>query len=291
MEAYRVVRSRCPKHPGPVFWRVSRSLCRLHLWIGTAAIAYILFVSLSGGIVLFEQELYRFLSPDPALASSDRQRLSVNELMQAASLKYPSDRVVGVWDRKVSAGLIAELWLEGGGELRRRLFDPYSGADLGNAQPFGLRVLAFLRDAHTNLLAGRRGRTVNGIGSLAMVLLSLSGASMWLMGLTRPRPDLDRPAAALTPRALRLHRRAGVWMICFAAVWGGTGACFAFPSFVHKIVASEAAFDALYAIHSGAAGGWLTKVIWAASSLLTVLLALTGATAWRRRLLRPALTQ
>jgi uncharacterized iron-regulated membrane protein len=253
---------------------------------------YICLVSLSGCVVLFEHELYRFFSPDPALTSSDGQRrLNAAELMQAALWQYPHDRVVGVWDRKVSADVIAELWLEGEGGLRRRLFNPYSGADLGNAQPLGLQILGFLRDAHTNLLGGHLGRVANGVGSLVMVLLSLSGAVLWLGNLKRSRFLSKRPATDLADRARKLHRRAGVWMIIFAVVWGATGACFAFPSFVHSLVGSsfrgEAIFGGLYAIHSGSAGGWFTKTLWAASGLLTSLLAVTGVMGLCRRAPKP----
>jgi uncharacterized iron-regulated membrane protein len=252
-------------------------------------VIYICLVSLSGCVVLFEHELYRFFSPDPALTSSDRQRrLSTAELMQAALWQYPHDRVVGAWDRNVSTGLIVELWLEGEGGLRRRLFNPYSGADLGNAQPFSLQALGFLRDLHINLLGGHLGRVANGIGSLVMVLLSVSGAFLWLGNLKRSRFLSKRPATDLTERARKLHRRTGVWMIIFAAVWGVTGACFAFPSFVHGLdgtsfFGGDAILRGLYAIHSGSAGGWFTKTLWAASGLLTSLLAVTGVMALRRR--------
>ncbi len=284
--------SRDSHRAGPRLRRVRRSLHRLHLGAGAAVVVYICLVSLSGGVVLFEHELYRFFSPDPALTSSDRQRrLSAADLMQAALWQYPHDRVVGVWDRKVSADVIAELWLEGEGGLRRRLFNPYSGADLGNAQPFSLQALGFLRDLHTNLLGGHWGRVANGIGSLVVVLLSLSGAFLWLGNLKRPRFLSKRPATDLAERARKLHRRTGVWMIIFAAVWGATGACFAFPSFVHSLVGSslggEAIWRGLYAIHSGSAGGWFTKTLWAACALLTSLLAVTGVLGLRRRGLKP----
>jgi uncharacterized iron-regulated membrane protein len=254
-----------------------RSLLRLHLGVGAAVVVYICLVSLSGCIVLFEQELYGVFSPDPALTSSDHQRrLSAAELMQAAVWQYPHDRVVGVWDRKVSADVIAELWLEGDGRLRRRLFNPYSGADLGNAQPLSLQALGLVRDAHINLLGGHLGRVANGIGSLLMVLLSLSGAFLWLGNRKRSRFLSRRPATELPERARKLHRRTGVWMIVFAAVWGASGACFAFPSFVPNLVGSsfggEVILEALYAIHSGSAGGWFTKMLWAASGVLTSLL-------------------
>jgi uncharacterized iron-regulated membrane protein len=284
--------SRDANRPGLPFRQVRRSLLRLHLGVGAAVVVYICLVSLSGCVVLFEHELYRFFSPDPALTASDRQqRLSATELVQAALGQYPHDRVVGVWDRKVSADVIAELWLEGDGRLRRRLFNPYSGADLGDAQPFSLQALGFLRDAHTNLLGGHWGRVANGIGSLVMVLLSLSGAFLWLGNLKRSHFLSKRPATDLAERARKLHRRTGAWMIIFAAVWGATGACFAFPSFVHGLVGSsfrgQAIFEGLYAIHSGSAGGWFTKALWAASGLLTSLLAVTGVMGLRRRAPKP----
>jgi uncharacterized iron-regulated membrane protein len=284
--------SRDCNRPAPLFRQVRRSLHRLHLGVGAAVVVYICVVSLSGCIVLFEHELYGFFSPDPPLTPSDRQRrLSTAELVQAALWQYPYDRVVGVWDRRVSADVIAELWLEGEGGLRRRLFNPYSGADLGNAQPFSLQALGFLRDAHSNLLGGHFGRVANGIGSLVMVLLSVTAALLWLGNLKRSRVLSKRPATDLAERARKLHRRAGVWMIIFAAVWGATGACFAFPSFVHSFVGTavggEAIFEGLYALHSGSAGGWFAKTLWAACGLLTTLLAVTGALGLRRRAPKP----
>jgi uncharacterized iron-regulated membrane protein len=284
--------SRDSRRPGPRLWQVRRSLLRLHRGVGAAVVVYICLVSLSGCVVLFEHELYGFFSPDPTLTSSDHQRrLSATELMQAAVWQYPHDRVVGVWDRKVSADVIAELWLEGEGGLRRRLINPYSGADLGDAQPFSLRALGFLRDVHINLLGGHLGRVANGIGSLVMVLLSLSGAFLWFGNVKRSRFLSKRPATDLAERARKLHRRTGVWLIIFTAVWGATGACFAFPSFVHSLFGTsfggEAIVRGLYAIHSGSAGGWFTKTLWAASGLLTSLLAVTGMMGLRRGAPKP----
>jgi uncharacterized iron-regulated membrane protein len=280
--------SRASNRPGPLIRHVRRYLFRLHLGLGAAAVVYICFISLSGCVVLFEHELYRYFSPDPGLTSLDRlPRLSAAELMQAALWQYPHDRVVGVWDRKVSADVIAELWLEGEGGLRRRLFNPYSGADLGNAQPFSLQALGFLRHAHINLLGGHLGRVANGIGSLGMLLLALSGAFLWLGNLKRSHFLSKRPAVGPAELARKFHRLTGVWMIMFAAVWGVTGVCFAFPSVVHGFVGTsfggEAFFEGLYAIHSGSAGGWLTRILWAASGLLTSLLAVTGVMGLRRR--------
>ena len=92
--------SRDSDRAGLLLRQVRRSLFRLHLGLGTAAAVYICLVSLSGCVVLFEHELYRYFSPDPELTSSDRlQRLSAAELMQAALWQYLHNHVVGVWDR------------------------------------------------------------------------------------------------------------------------------------------------------------------------------------------------
>jgi uncharacterized iron-regulated membrane protein len=75
----------------------------LHVCLGAGSALYLLFVCLSGCAVLFEQELYRFFSPDPAVQASKAPRLSEMELRQIASTRYPEQRLVAIWKRKVSA--------------------------------------------------------------------------------------------------------------------------------------------------------------------------------------------
>ena len=51
-----------------------RSLRRLHFALGAVAMLYILFVSVSGCAIVFEQELYRLLLPDPPIGTSAKLR-------------------------------------------------------------------------------------------------------------------------------------------------------------------------------------------------------------------------
>jgi uncharacterized iron-regulated membrane protein len=101
-------------------------------------------------------------------------RLTGAELINIAFSRYPEHHVVGVWDKKVSADVIAEIWLDGRSGLHRRLLNPYTGADLGTAQPLGLRVLSMIRQSHTNLVTGTLGQFVNGLRSLVLMLLAAS---------------------------------------------------------------------------------------------------------------------
>src|SRR5262249_13551783 len=162
---------------------------------------------LSGCVILFEHEFYRLLSPDPAVETTELPRLSNAALTDIAVSRYSNERIVAVWGKKVSADVIAELWLGGEGGLQRRLPPPCTGADLGPAQPLGLRMLAAARKIHTELLAGSAGYFVNGIGAAVFILLAMSGMATWL-SRRRQQIPIRFPLAPAT-----LHRRIGVWIV------------------------------------------------------------------------------
>ncbi|MBF8300898.1 MAG: PepSY-associated helix domain protein, partial [Acidobacteria bacterium] len=51
------------------------------------------------------------------------------------------------------------------------------------ATPGMFAVLSWLIDLHDNLLGGRSGRVVNGIGGLLLMLLCVTGAIVWWPGV------------------------------------------------------------------------------------------------------------
>jgi uncharacterized iron-regulated membrane protein len=236
------------------------------MWIGATTVLYLSVVCLSGCVVLFERDLYRLLSPDPAVEPVSTPRLSGAELINISFSRYPEHRVVGVWDKKVSADVIAELWLDGRNGLHRRLLNPYTGADLGAAQPLSLRVLAMIRQSHTNLVTGTLGHVVNGLGSLVLLLLA---ASSLLSRVARGRELRSRPTRF---NVRSIHRQIGLWMIPFATLWGATGLVLSVPALLGRGTVEWA-----YALHTGLGGGWIITGLWAASSLLTSILLLAGA--------------
>jgi len=217
------------------------------------------------------------LSPDPAVDRASVPRLSGAELIGIAFRRYPEHHVVGVWDKKVSADVIAEIWLDGRNGLHRRLLNPYTGADLGAAQPLGLRVLSMIRQSHTNLVKGTLGqltlgRFVNGLGSLVLVLLAMSSLLSFMF---RKRVPERRPARD----AIRsLHRQIGLWMLPFAILWGATGLILSAPASL-----GDGTVEWAYTLHTGTGGGAVLTALWAVTSLLTSMLLLAGAWAWWRK--------
>ena len=177
-------------------------------------VLYLFVLCLSGCVVLFERDLSGCSACRPCCGTGIGSTSRGAELINIAFSRYPEHRVVGVWDKKVSADVIAELWLDGRNGLHRRLLNPYTGADLGNAQPLGLRVLSMIHQGHTNLVTGTAGQVLNELGSLVLMLLATSSLLSWMF-----RKPVPRPIGNATQS---FHRQIGFWMIPFASLWGAT---------------------------------------------------------------------
>jgi uncharacterized iron-regulated membrane protein len=249
---------------------------RAHFWIGMVAAFYVVFVSVTGSAIVFENELYRFLLPDPPLSPAPEARLNKGALRSAIAYHYPSSIVIGLWDRRVTAGMAAEVWLDGSTGMIRRLIHPATGEDLGDAQPFALRALAHLRRAHVATMAGRPGQIINAAGALALIALSVSG----LAAKRRASVSAGRKRNALT-----YHRIVGTFGCFFGFVWGMTGAYLAFPTAFAWVLgaANEPVFEWVYKLHTGSVAGLTTRIAWACAGLGLALAAVTGAMLWWRR--------
>jgi uncharacterized iron-regulated membrane protein len=179
---------------------------------------YIVFVSVTGSAIVFEHELYGFFLPDPRISLVGTKGLDTEALRTAVTNQYPNNVVIGIWQRRISAGMVAEVWLDGPNGASRHLFHPDTGEDLGDAQPSALRLLAFLRRSHVMALAGKTGQIINATGALTLCVVSISGL------LARRR----RLSLALNMNAGVYHSAVGGWASIFGTMWGITGACFAF---------------------------------------------------------------
>lgn len=258
-----------------------KRLARLHVALGVIATVYILFVSLSGCALLFERELYAYFSPHPDVVFREGALLGVDDLKQAAARQYPLARVVNVWTRQFPAQSVAEIWLEHDGVIDRRLFHPYTGADLGNVEPIPLRLLAAVREAHLHLMAGAVGRAVNGLGAFALLLLAVSGSAIW-----RRRPPASQELAAKR-RLYSFHATAGVLFSFFAALWGITGMALALPTWLSTVLGesrtTDTVFRWLYGVHTAGIDGGTLRPLWAAAALGVTALAASGLMIWIRR--------
>jgi uncharacterized iron-regulated membrane protein len=181
---------------------------RIHLWTGVGLGIYVVLISVSGSAIVFRNELCKSFSTGPKLVPISGPRLSRDALKNAIHKALPQYDISYIFDSK-RPNEAAEVWLDRKGEkhpkTKGRLFDPFTGKDLGPSVPQGILIIAWFSNLHTNLLAGQIGRKINGVISILVVLLCVSGLVIWWPGPGRVRRSLSRTLLSsalrgLTPR-------------------------------------------------------------------------------------------
>jgi uncharacterized iron-regulated membrane protein len=149
-----------------------------------------------------------------------------------------------------------------------------------------------LVDLHENLLSGRSGRAVNGVGAICVTSLCLTGAIVWWPGVRNWRRSLTVNGRANFARiSWDLHSALGFWCFAFILMWGISGMYFSFPHLsnaLYLLDPTDKFMDQglfwLSQLHFGRFG-WFTEVLWALLGLAPALLAFTGVFICCRRLI------
>jgi uncharacterized iron-regulated membrane protein len=221
------------------FW-LRKAIFQIHLWTGIGLGIYILLISVSGSAIVFRNELYKSLWPGPKIVPISGPRLSRDELKKAVRQAWPKYAVSYIWESK-RKDEATEVWIEKEGQAhpktKGRLFDPFTGRDVGASRPELIGVLAWFSDLHINLLAGPKGRTVNGVLAMLVVILSVSGLIVWWPGTGRLRRSLTIDFKANWKRLnWDLHSVIGLWTFAFVFIFGVTGVYLVFPTPFQKVV-------------------------------------------------------
>jgi uncharacterized iron-regulated membrane protein len=210
-----------------------KAIFQIHLWTGIGLGFYVVLISVSGSAIVFRNELYKSLWPGPKLVPISGPRLSRDALKKAVREAWPKYAVSYIWESK-RADEATEVWIEKQGEAhpktKGRLFDPFTGRDVGPSRPASLGVLAWMSDLPTNLLAGQTGRKVNGVLSIFVVIIGVTGLIIWWPGTGRLRRSLTIDFKANWKRLnWDLHSVVGLWMFAFVFIFGVTGVFLVFP--------------------------------------------------------------
>jgi uncharacterized iron-regulated membrane protein len=290
-----------------------RALFQAHLWSGIGVGLYIFTISVTGSVLVYWNELYRAATPQPIVSNSASPRLTPEQLASAAQHLYPGYRVVKV-SRARNPDQSVAISLQRGDRLKHRLFDPRTGSDLGDSVSKGMRLVAFVLDLHDNLLAGKTGRIVNGIGAFAVLLVAFSGLAIWWPGSKTWRRSLTLHRGLGWKRLTwHLHSMIGFWTFGFVVVFGLSGIYLCFPepfqdladrfqpvtAATGRVPFVDQVIYWLAYLHFGRIGGigipcsgpglcdQTTKAIWALFGLAPAVMFVTGAMMWWNRVLRP----
>jgi uncharacterized iron-regulated membrane protein len=291
---------------------VRKAIFQVHLWSGIGVGLYVLLVSVTGSVLVYRNELYMAATPDPIIVTESGPRLTDDQLSDAATRAYPGYAVTTI-GRARNPDQAVGISLKGDTDLKNRLFDPYTGKDLGDSVPLGIWLVSKLIQLHDDLLAGRAGRRVNGIGAILLVVLACTGIVVWWPGIKTWRRHLTVHRKVGWQRfTWDLHSMIGFWSFGFILLFGITGAYLGNPQpFQDLADRLQPPTDAnagvrtvdrviywLAYLHFGRVNGIgipcsgrglcdsATKLIWAVFGLAPAGMFVTGAVMWWNRVLR-----
>ncbi len=274
-----------------------KALFQVHLWAGIGAGIYILLISVSGSLVVFRTELHRAFTRPPVTVVPAAAPLSDAELKAAVERAYPGWEIDQVWPPKRPEQPV-EIWMKRGGRHKQRIFNPYTGADLGHNDPAGVRMVLWLVSFHDDLLVPDKGRKANGIGAILLTVLCVTGAIIWWPGAAKWRGSVTAPWTGNWKRFnWALHSAAGLWSFAFVFLWAVSGIYLVFPETFSKTVDYLQPLDEnaptarlgdeilrwVARLHFGRFAGWPVKTLWVVLGLAPVALFITGAVMWWNR--------
>lgn len=215
-----------------------RVLVQVHLWTGLALGLYVLVSSVTGAVLVFQEELGHALQASlhrvPDAVPAGRAPLTMNEAAAALSRALPEAHVLSLAppqtpDGTFEAGILADGY-------RLAFIHPVTGEVTGPVAPGGALV-SWLHELHANLLSGRSGRLANGVGGLLLVLLAATGLVIWW-----PRAGAWRRALLLKRGVgwkrvvFDLHHVVGFWLLAPVVVLSLTGAYFTWPTHYRTVI-------------------------------------------------------
>ena len=206
----------------------------MHLWVGIAAGLYIFVVCLTGAALVFRIDMQRALFPTLFTPSSSAPPADAATILERVRDAFPSDRVSGI-DAPTTTRPTYLAYVTRGTTFLTLLIDPHTGRLLGELPD--APALRLLQDLHFNLLAGRTGRVVNGVGAMCLVVMALTGVVLWWPGIAAWRRALTIDIRRGWRRInFDLHRAVGIWSGAFLVMWAVTGMYFAWPQAFRSVV-------------------------------------------------------
>jgi len=278
-----------------------RALFQVHLWIGLAIGLYIVMLSITGSALVYRNEMDRLFATPRPLYEPERKAITQDELRAFAERAYPGYTITRLGDRISRRNPTLEVWVERDGVKKERLFNPYTGEDLGESVTQGEYFVLWLARLHDELLFDREGRYWNGMLSAVSTVLFVTGIVVWWPGASRWKRSLGVKRGVGWKRFnWDLHSALGFWLFLFMVMWGISGFYLGVPEPFSNFVDSISDPDAFLGDRPGdIVLSWLTrlhfgrwrelpwlKAFWASVGLVPAVMFVTGVVMWWNRVMR-----
>lgn len=210
----------------------------VHLGVGLLLGPLFVLLGLTGSVLVFDHAIDEWLNPGLLLTEGTGARRPLADVITAAERSFPEGgRAAAVSRPRVENG-VWTVWFPDNTSVEpvfiQVLVDPYS-TEVTGRRVWGEYTMSVVYKLHFQLLGGRTGQTVVGIGGFFLAASVGSGLLLW-WPLWRAG---WRPAFAIRSgrrRTYDLHKLTGVAAAGFLLVLAFTGMYMAFPQTAKAVV-------------------------------------------------------
>src|SRR6185295_2683140 len=162
--------------------RMRRAFFVIHQWSGLLLALYVTVIGVTGAALVFRPEMQqatfsRYFDVRRPAGTPDVQ---VGTLVARLLAAYPTYQLSGIDYPTARRGTYLSYLIKGA-EFVPVFSDPVTGEVIGQLPRTSW--ISRLQDLHFDLLAGRRGRFVNGIGAFSLIVLFVTGLVIWWPGI------------------------------------------------------------------------------------------------------------
>lgn len=207
-----------------------RAIFQIHLWTGVTICAWVLLVCTTGAVLVFRVDMQKAMFPS-LFTSGSGTPADAATILERVAEAFPGRQIYGIDGPTLERPTTIAYVAQGSGAV---LVDPATGRILGELPRSILNTIA---DLHANLLVGRKGRIVNGLGSALLLVLCATGLFIWWPGLSAwHRGFMVNLRRSWRRINWELHGAAGIWTVALIAIWAVTGVFFAAHAQVQSLV-------------------------------------------------------
>jgi len=202
-------------------------LFQIHLYTGLVAGLYALIIGITGSALVFQPQMRDWLDRDLTRVNGSGPHVSADRVLDSVRKAHPDFPIMSVrMPTEENATFRVSASHMGGHEF---YVNPFNAAIVGEGHPND-DFLTWLQQLHFNLLGGKTGRVVNGVGGLMLFLLCATGLVIWWPGIAHAKRAMSINWRARWKRLnYDLHSAVGFFTLIFTVIIALTGAYYAWP--------------------------------------------------------------
>ncbi len=204
-----------------------KQMYQYHAWLGLIGGLFILFLSLTGCILLFENEIDALLNPAVVKVQPEGTQKNLDEILASLRQKYPQDQLLNLRIYAGESDMAIRAEVRQNKELKWVYINPYTAEILGERD----KNSAFIRvifELHEKLLMGFTGHVILGLVGLCLLGSVITGFIYYRKSLFSVFKIGVRFGKNSQIVNADLHKLLGVSALLFMLVMSATGIFFHF---------------------------------------------------------------